>query len=184
MNLGHGRAGHLPDYSFIRYKYLPAWGEYGEIVKNNPSDYLNAFCQMIYALKYLRGVEPTFEKSRYDVAAIAPYEAQIKEILTRRQLDACDDWRALGEQLSGESIEDFDLDKYEQEYLNAPMDGKDDTFLGKFFLAAMAQKSMVTNRIYKSGNQLAGFSVDYDEKGLRGMRDYFRLAHAARRDEE
>ena len=24
MNLGHGRAGHLPDYSFARYRYLPA----------------------------------------------------------------------------------------------------------------------------------------------------------------
>ncbi|MBO5552237.1 MAG: hypothetical protein J5966_09795, partial [Lachnospiraceae bacterium] len=35
MNLGHGRAGHLPDYSFIRYKYLPAWGEYREIIKDN-----------------------------------------------------------------------------------------------------------------------------------------------------
>jgi hypothetical protein len=139
---------------------------------------------MIYALKFLRGLEPSFEKSRYDVAAIAPYEAQIKEILTRRQLDACDDWRKLGEQLSGESIEDFDLDKYQQEYLNAPEGSKDSTFLGKFFLAALAQKSMVTNRIFKSGNRLAGFSVDYDEKGLRGMRDYYRLAKAARRDEE
>ena len=37
MNLGHGRAGHFPDYSFIRYKYLPAWGNYEEIVKDNPS---------------------------------------------------------------------------------------------------------------------------------------------------
>ena len=37
MNLGHGRAGHLPDYSFVRYKYLPAWGDYEEIVKDNPS---------------------------------------------------------------------------------------------------------------------------------------------------
>jgi hypothetical protein len=184
MNLGHGRAGHLPDYSFIRYKYLPAWGEYGEIVKNNPSDYLNAFCQMIYALKYLRGLEPVFEKSRYDVAAIAPYETQIKTILTRRQLDACDDWRALGEQLSGKAIEDFDLEKYQQEYLDASKEDKDSTFLGQFFLAALAQKSMVTNRIFKSGNRLAGFSVDYDEKGLRGMRDYYRLAKAAGRSEE
>jgi hypothetical protein len=184
MNLGHGRAGHLPDYSFIRYKYLPAWGEYGEIVKNNPSDYLNAFCQMIYALKFLRGLEPTFEKSRYDVAAIAPYETQIKTILTRRQLDACDDWRALGEQLSGKAIEDFDLEKYQQEYLDASKEDKDSTFLGQFFLAALAQKSMVTNRIFKSGNRLAGFSVDYDEKGLRGMRDYYRLAKAAGRSEE
>ncbi|MCF0261199.1 MAG: hypothetical protein HUJ54_15165, partial [Erysipelotrichaceae bacterium] len=24
MSLGHGRAGHLPDYSFVKYKYLPA----------------------------------------------------------------------------------------------------------------------------------------------------------------
>ena len=184
MNLGHGRAGHLPDYSFIRYKYLPAWGEYGEIVKNNPSDYLNAFCQMIYAMKYLRGIERSFEKSRYDVTAIAPWEAQIKEILTRRQLDACEDWRALGEQLSGESIEDFDLEKYQQEYLDAPKTGKDDTFIGKFILAAMAQKSMVTNKIYKSGNKLAGFSVDYNEHGLRGIRDYFRLVNQAKEESE
>lgn len=169
MNLGHGRAGHLPDYSFIRYKYLPAWGEYGAIVKNNPSDYLNAFCQMIYAMKYLGGVEPDFVKSRYDTEAIAPWEAEIKEILTRRQLDACADWRALGERMSGETIEDFELEKYEQEYLDAPKDGKDDTFLGKFILAAIAQKSMVTNRIYKSGNLLAGFSVDGVRKGLRGL---------------
>ena len=27
MNLGHGRAGHLPDYCFVRYRYHPAWGE-------------------------------------------------------------------------------------------------------------------------------------------------------------
>lgn len=47
MNLGHGRAGHLPDYSFIRYKYLPAWGDYEEIVKDNPSDYYHAFLQMV-----------------------------------------------------------------------------------------------------------------------------------------
>ena len=49
MNLGHGRAGHLPDYSFMRYKYLPAWGNYAEVLKDNPSDYYNAFCQMIFA---------------------------------------------------------------------------------------------------------------------------------------
>ncbi|MDO4962017.1 MAG: hypothetical protein Q4E57_09280, partial [Eubacteriales bacterium] len=55
MNLGHGRAGHLPDYSFIRYKYMPAWAGYEVLTKDNPSDYFYAFCQMIYALKYLRG---------------------------------------------------------------------------------------------------------------------------------
>ena len=54
MSLGHGRAGHLPDYSFMRYRYLPAWGGYAEILKDNPTDYYNAFCQMIYAMRYLR----------------------------------------------------------------------------------------------------------------------------------
>lgn len=39
----------------------------------------------------------------------------------------------------------------------------------------MAQKSMVTNKIYKSGSLLAGFSTDYDEKGFRGIRDYRKL---------
>ena len=183
MNLGHGRAGHLPDYSFIRYKYLPAWGEYEEIVKNNPSDYLNAFCQMIYAMKYLRGVEPSFEKERYDVEAIAPWEERIRAILTRRQPDACEDWRRLGEEMSGESIEDFVLEKYEEEYLSAPKEAKDSTFLGKFFLAALAQKSMVTSRIFKSGNLLAGYSVDYlGEGGLKGIRDYFRLVQQSREE--
>ena len=42
MNLGHGRAGHLPDYSFVRYVYLPAWTDYEEMMKDNPSDYYHA----------------------------------------------------------------------------------------------------------------------------------------------
>ncbi len=62
MNLGHGRAGHLPDYSYARYKYMPAWADYGEILKDNPSDYMNAFCQMIYAMKYLRGMNDSFDE--------------------------------------------------------------------------------------------------------------------------
>ena len=175
MNLGHGRAGHLPDYSFIRYKYLPAWGDYEEIIKDNPHDYYHAFCQMIHALKYLRGMEESFQKNTYDTEAIAPWEEQIRGIIEKRQLDACADWKAFGEQLSGETIEDFDLEKYQSEYMAAPRNGKDGTYLGKFILAALAQKSMVTNKIFKSGNLLAGLSVDFTVDGLRGIRDYFKL---------
>ena len=181
MNLGHGRAGHLPDYSFMRYKYLPAWGEYEEIVKDNPSDYYHAFCQMIYALKYLRGEYDSFETERYDFDAAAPLEAEIRAILETRQLDACGDWQALGQRLSGCEVEDFVLEKYQEEYLSAKEDEKDDSFLGKFFLAAMAQKSMVTNKIFKSGNLQAGFSVDYKEKGFQGIRDFFKLVEQARK---
>ena len=175
MNLGHGRAGHLPDYSFIRYKYLPAWKQYEEVVKDNPSDYYHAFCQMIYAMKYLRGIYPVFELDHYDTEAAAPWEDEIRQIIRKRQLNACDDWRALGEKLSGQEIEPFDLDRYEAEYVNTPAEGKDNTFLGKFILAALSQKSMVTNKIFKSGNMLAGYSVDYDGSVFRGIRDFRKL---------
>ena len=159
MNLGHGRAGHLPDYSFMRYRYLPAWGGYREVVKNNPSDYLHAFCQMVYALRCLREDGPTFAKDTYEIDLVLPWEKEIKDILVRRQLDASEDWKAFGEKLSGQVIEAFDPGRYKEEFISAPSDVKDETFLGKFFLAALAQKSMVTNRIYASGNRLAGISV-------------------------
>lgn len=185
MNLGHGRAGHLPDYSFMRYRYLPAWGDYEEIVKDNPSDYAHAFCQMIYALRYLRGVYPDFEMERYEWGALdEPLAMEIRRILLRRQIDACADWKALGEKLSGREIEDFDLNRYREEYLLAAPREKNRSFLGRFILAALAQKSMVTNRIFNSGNLLAGYSVDFEEKGLRGIRDYWRLVEQLRGGED
>ena len=175
MCLGHGRAGHLPDYSFIRYKYMPAWGEYKEIIKDNPEDFYNAFCQMIYAMKYLRGENSVFETSTYDREAAEPYREKIESIFSKRQIDDTKDWKELAESISGETVEDFSLEKYQDEYVNADEDKKDDTFLGRFILAALAQKSMVTNKIYKSGNKLAGYSVDYSETGFKGIRDYRKL---------
>ena len=179
MNLGHGRAGHLPDYSFARYRYMPAWGNYNEVVKDNPSDYYHAFCQMVHALRYLRGDLPAFALNTYDRETILPYEEEIRTIIGRRQLNACEDWKALGEKLSGQTIDDFDIEKYQLEYYNAPEEEKQDTFLGKFFLAAMAQKSMVTNKIFTSKNKLAGISVDYSKKGFKGIKDYAGLVEAS-----
>ena len=183
MNLGHGRAGHLPDYSFVRYAYLPAWADYEEVIKDNPSDYYHAFCQMIYAMKYLRGVHPNFETGEYDMGAISQWDTEIRQILLKRQLDSCEDWKAFGEKLSGCEIPEFDLAQYQQEYMDAEKESKDSTFLGQFILAALAQKSMVTNKIFKSKNLLAGFSVDYLDKGFQGIRDFRKLVELAERGE-
>ncbi len=49
---------------------------------------------------------------------------------------------------------------------------KNETYLGKFILAAMAQKSMVTNKIFTSGSLLAGYSIDFSERGFAGIKDY------------
>ena len=173
LNLGHGHAGHLPDYSFIRYKYLPAWGSYREFLKDNPSDYMKAFSQMIFAMKYLRGEAEEFTTDTYDEKTVEPYKDRIHEILIKRQPDASEDWKRFGEELSGKVIPDFDVMTYAEEYKNA--EDKDDTFLGRFILAALSQKSMVTNKIFTSGNGLAGYSIDYNKKGFGGIKDYMKL---------
>lgn len=177
MNLGHGRAGHLPDYSFIRYRFVPAWNDYEEVLKDNPAEYYHAFTQMVYALKCLRGDNGTFQTGVYDTDAVAPHEQAIRHILEKRQLEAgaVEDWRAFGQRLSGHAIADFDLDAHVQEYLAASAVEKDETYLGKFILAALAQKGMVVNRIWSSGNSLAGRSIDYGEKGFAGIKDFLPL---------
>lgn len=166
MNLGHGRAGHLPDYGFIRYKYLPAWGNYEEIIKDNPSDYRSAFAQMVYAMKYLRGATDDFKLNTYEQEAVSKIEGDLTHILSKRQLNASADWRALGEKLSGKNIEPFDLKTAEKEYISASADAKAETFAGRFITAALAQKSMVTNEIYKSGSKLAGKSINIPRKEI------------------
>ena len=182
MNLGHGRAGHLPDYSFMRYRYMPAWGNYTVVTKNNPSDYMRAFRQMVYALRWIRGAEGEFCLCRYDTGAVDPWASEIKSILTKRRPDASEDWKALGLRLSGFELPEFNISEYEQEYLSAQGDGKDDTVLGRFFMAALRQKSMVTNKIFMSGNPLAGISVDYALGGFKGVGDYRRLLKYRRKE--
>ena len=201
MNLGHGRAGHLPDYSFARYRYMPSWGDYDVIVKDNPVDYYNAFCQMVYALRYLRGDYPEFRLNTYDTETVAPYEAEIKGIISKRQLIASDDWKAFGEKLSGKPIPDFEEAGYQEEYAAAKMSARssaaspgtkqtsparpeDSTVLGRFVIAALSQKSLVTNKIFRSGSLLAGVSVDFREKGFKGMKDYMRLVESFGKGED
>ncbi len=158
MNLGHGRAGHLPDYSFARYRYLPAWGEYEEIIKDNPSDYMKAFTQMIYAMKFIRGEQDAFRKDTYATETVKPWLSRIKEIIEKRQLLASDDWKAFGEELSGKTITDYSMDTYFEEYTNSPVEERDHTFLGRFIHGALVHKGMVIDEIFRSGNMLAGFA--------------------------
>ncbi len=167
MNLGHGRAGHFPDYSFAKYKYLPAYEGYNFRIKDNPSDYIKAFMQMVQAMKYLRGSIDRFELDTYDETVLDRFGVRINEIIRKRQPNANDDWKEFGEDLSRCRIEKFDVTKYQDEYINAPKNQKDDTFLGKFITGAMSQKGMVTAEIFKSGNILAGISKAIPNKNIR-----------------
>ncbi|MCF0229223.1 MAG: hypothetical protein HUJ76_05960 [Parasporobacterium sp.] len=175
FNLGHGRAGHLPDMSFIRYKYLPAWGKYESVTKDNPSDYYHAFCQLIHLFKYLRGECDSFRLGYYEEDPVLPWKEDIDTVFRKPQPDPCDDWAALVEKITGARIADFDMDEYRNQYMDAAGPDKDNTHAGQYFLAAMAHKSMVTNKIYKSGNMLAGYSVEYKTSGFHGIKEYSRL---------
>jgi len=174
FSLGHGRAGHIPDYGYMRYSFMPSWADYKIFVKDNPSDYYSAFCQMLYALIiYHDG--GTFEKNRYAEDVAEPYRNDIMNIINTQALMVNDEWREFATRLSGTDPGFFDVLRYNDEYINASEDKKDDTFLGKFILAALAQKSMVTAKIYQSGNPLAGYSIDYNSKGLKGIKDFWKL---------
>ncbi|MDE5780761.1 MAG: hypothetical protein K2I03_04695 [Lachnospiraceae bacterium] len=53
--LGHGRAGHFPDYGCMSYHYHPNWKAEGQyIIKNGPEDFSCAFEQMEWALRCFR----------------------------------------------------------------------------------------------------------------------------------
>jgi hypothetical protein len=138
---------------------------------------------MIYAMKFLRDPDGTFETGKYDEESIAPYEDRIMSILTARKADASEDWKTFGEELSGRMIPDFDVSEYVEEYANAAPENRDNTFLGRFIIAALSQKSMVTNKIYRSGNLLAGFSVEYSKHGFGGIRDYIKLVKESKRQQ-
>ncbi|MBO4373792.1 MAG: hypothetical protein J5829_01680 [Lachnospiraceae bacterium] len=166
MNLGHGRAGHFPDYSFAKYRYLPAWGEYEEIIKDNPADYMKAFTQMIYAMKFIRGENGSFETDAYDTESVSRWHDRIDAIIRKRQLIASDDWKAFGRELSGQDIDDFETGRYFEEYTSAAKENRDDTFLGRFTRGALEHKGMVINEIFKTGNLLAGFSKEAIMKNL------------------
>ena len=95
-----------------------------------------------------------FEKDTYAWDKIQPHLDRIRGIIAKRQVDASADWKALGESISGEKIPDFDMDGYVDLYLLAG--DKTDTYLGRFFEAALSHKKMIAEKIMESGNRLVG----------------------------
>lgn len=171
MNLGHGRAGHVPDLAFIKYKYLPAWGDYNFIIKDNPSDYFNAFAQMVEALRFLKDEKDSFSLNSYD--PLDKYKEKLKTILHTRKESLEEEWKQFAYELSKVKIDEFNVDLYANEYIKTK--NKEETLFNNFIYHALKQKSMVVNRIYKSNNHLAGYSIEYNGGSFVGLKDYWKL---------
>ena len=85
--------------------------------------------------------------------------------------------------IDAKEIPDFDVSAYVEEYKNSPEESRNDTVLGRFIVASLSQKSMVTNKIFSSKNLLAGFSVKYSKYGLSGIKEYRKLVKESKRQE-
>lgn len=143
--LGHARMGHLPDYGFMKYSYRPAWKNGAELTKDNPADFMKAFCQMIAALQYIKGDKENFNPE--DFAKLGrDTECRIQSIINTKKADTCVEWKEFIENyLFSEDeggLEDFDKDKCVNEYLSAGNINQTDLF--KFLEAAKAHKQFVT----------------------------------------
>lgn len=144
--LGHARVGHLPDYSFIKYMYKPVWKNGEEVIKDNPTEYMNAFCQMIRAMQYIRGDVDTFNVGEYAKLGNAT-EIAVNKILTTRKLNTEDEWKTFicdwlpMEAGQAQSIEEFDKYKCVREYEAA--EDKNNTSLNQFLTAARRHRIFV-----------------------------------------
>ena len=112
-----------------------------------------------------------FKLNEYD--SLDKYKEKVVGIINKRQLSAMEDWKAFASELAGKPVADFDTKKYVNNYLSAK--DRNETEFNSFILHALKQKSMVTNRIYKSKNKLAGYSIEYNGNSLKGLKDYWKL---------
>lgn len=55
--LGHGWMGHLPDFSFVKFRYKPCWSDpaAGPIERNNPQEYQSAWVELVSLFNQARG---------------------------------------------------------------------------------------------------------------------------------
>lgn len=112
--MGHGRAGHYPDYGFLSYHYHAQWtNDTDTIIKNNPYNFKCAYAQMVDALRYIQspGV-PGGYTLKTDVQIMSDFEAlpNAAEIARVVESDKTDQTRKWRENLAAALIE-YDADK-------------------------------------------------------------------------
>lgn len=114
--LGHARMGGIPDAPYMCYSYRPQWSE-NKIIKDNRSDFMKAFGQMISALKCIRSGS-CYKKDSYEAV---PNEISDKIIAIFKDVKytvagAAAKWKKLIEELyPGESIEEYSSKKWREE---------------------------------------------------------------------
>jgi hypothetical protein len=76
--LGHGRMGYIPDYPWIKYRYIPKWFEKStekEVVIDNPETYLKTFIKMVAALKCIK------EGKNFDISSFTSIDKKYVSVI-------------------------------------------------------------------------------------------------------
>lgn len=145
--LGHGRMGHLPDYPYMKYRYLPQWSNRA-VIRDNTSDFLKAFKQMAHALTCILNNKP-FEVDVYEQLDEAT-EKTILGILGAQNTNQCDAWQKniAGISVKGSPLkapDAFDRAKWQRDYF-ASADKKNTSYY-RFNEAATKHQEYVRNHL-------------------------------------
>lgn len=89
--LGHARMGHVPDYPWIKYQYIPQWSSQA-IIKDNTQDFMSAFTQMVEAMYCIKNRLP-FDVNLYSRNISTNNIEIITQILSTEELDQCQTWK-------------------------------------------------------------------------------------------
>lgn len=134
--LGHGRMGHFPDYGFKRYEYRPNWSD-KRIKKDNQTDFLNAFKQMVQAMKCIR------EGRHFDnsLAALSQnVESAVKKVIATVSLDQTEAWKKAIDALGYKKLQDYKEDAWLNDYKKSK--SKESNYY-KFNVSAVLQVNLV-----------------------------------------
>lgn len=118
--VGHGRAGHLPDYAYCEYSYIPAWkdslqGDLRYHTKKNQEIFLNAFKQLVAVMKAIRTSTPYDMEKDGDVIG-QEVEGDIKNILALRKIDISTEWNGLIQKYFDHVPQVYDKDAWINDY--------------------------------------------------------------------
>lgn len=127
--LGHGRMGHIPDYGYLNYRYIPNWSctdDKVKIQKNNQDNFFKAFCQMVYALKCIKN-GTDFSLNQYE-SLTENQKTEVTKVIITRKDDQSDAWEKAIKALGYSSLDKFDKNKWKNEFIKSSNKEKTDYY--------------------------------------------------------
>lgn len=118
--VGHGRAGHLPDYAYCEYSYVPAWkdslqGDSRYHTKKNQEIFLQAFKQLVAVMKAIRA-NSLYDMDKDEDVIRLEVENDIKRILAVRKIDISSEWNELIQKYFNHVPRAYDKDAWINDY--------------------------------------------------------------------